>query len=144
MHGLTREQTLEFNRSVIEAFRANAGQMPEGHPLFGNPMLLLTVTGAKSKRRLTCPLSYASDGAAFLVMASAGGSPALPAWGHNLRADPEVMLEVGTETFAATAVETEGGERDRVFALMTTALPRFAAYQDSVERIIPVFRLERR
>ena len=144
MHGLTREQTLEFNQSVIDTFRANGGEMPEGHPMHGNPTLLMTMTGAKSGRRLTSPLTYTPDGDAFVVMASAGGSPTLPAWGHNLRANPEVTLEVGAETFEAVAVETEGDERDRVFGLMTTALPRFADYQASVERQIPLFRLVRR
>jgi len=144
MHGLTREQTLELNAGVIETFRANDGVMPEGHPMHGNPTLLVTMTGAKSGRSLTSPLTYTPDGDAFVVMASAGGSPTLPAWGHNLRANPEVTLEVGGETFPAFAVEAEGEERDRVFTLMTTALPRFADYQASVDRVIPLFRLERR
>ena len=144
MHGLTREQTLEFNASVIETFRANDGVMPEGHPMHGNPTLLVTMTGARSGRSLTSPLTYTPDGDAFIVMASAGGSPTLPAWGHNLRANPEIMLEVDGETFPARAVEAEGTERDRVFALMTTALWRFADYQASVDRVIPLFRLERR
>ncbi|MEM8707184.1 MAG: nitroreductase family deazaflavin-dependent oxidoreductase [Actinomycetota bacterium] len=144
MHGLTREQTLEFNAGVIEVFRANDGVMPEGHPMHGNPTLLVTMTGAKSGRTLTSPLTYTADGDAFVVMASAGGSPRLPAWGHNLRANPDVTLEVGSETFDAVAVETEGDERDRVFELMTAALPRFAEYQASVEREIPLFHLVRR
>ena len=144
MHGLTREQTLAFNESVIEVFRANDGVMPEGHPMHGNPTLLMTMTGARSGRSLTSPLTYTADGDAFIVMASAGGSPKLPAWGHNLRVNPEVTIEVGTETFAAVAVETEGAERDRAFELMTTTLPRFADYQASVERVIPLFLLVRR
>lgn len=143
MHGLTREQTLEFNERVIETFRANAGEMPEGHPMHGNPTLLMTMTGAKSGRRLTSPLTYTPDGDAFIVMASAGGSPTLPSWAHNLRANPDVTLEVGAETFDAVAVETNGDERARVFDVMTTALPRFAGYQASVEREIPLFRLVR-
>lgn len=144
MHGLTREQTLEFNTSVIEAFRANGGEMPEGHPMHGNPTLLLTMTGAKSGRALTSPLTYTADGEAWIVMASAGGSPKLPAWGHNLRAEPNVSIEVGTEVIDVRAVETEGAERDRVLELMTAALPRFGDYQASVDRLIPLFRLERR
>lgn len=144
MHGLTREQTLAFNASVIETFRANGGEMPDGHPMHGNPTLLLTMTGARSGRTLTSPLTYTADGDAYIVMASAGGSPTLPAWAHNLRANADVELEVGEERFAARAVETEGAARARAFELMTTALPRFAEYQASVEREIPLFRLERR
>lgn len=144
MHGLTREQTLAVNAGVIETFRANGGVMPEGHPMHGNPTLLLTMTGARSGRTLTSPLTYTPDGEAFIVMASAGGSPTLPAWGHNLRANPDVVLEVGTEAFSATAIETDGDERERAFGLMSDALPRFADYQASVERQIPLFRLVRR
>ena len=118
--------------------------MPEEHPLHGNPTLLVTMTGLKSGRTLTSPLSYTPDGDAFIVMASAGGSPTLPAWAHNLRAHPEITLEVGAETFPAHAVETVGPDRDRAFELMTSSLPRFADYQASVERLIPLFRLHRR
>ncbi len=144
MHGLTREQTLQINASVIRDFRANRGEMPEGHPMHGNPTLLLTMTGAKSGRTLTSPLTYTTDGDAFIVMASAGGSPTLPAWAHNLRTNPQVEVEVGATTFAAEAIETTGDERQRVYELMTTALPRFADYQASVDRTIPLFRLVRR
>ena len=56
-------------------------------------------------------------------MASAGGSPTLPAWAHNLRAHPEITLEVGAETFPAHAVETFGPDRDRAFELMTSSFP---------------------
>jgi len=144
VHGLTREQTLAINANVIETFRANGGEMPEGHPLHGNPTLLVTMTGARSGRTLTSPLSYTPDSDAFIVMASAGGSPTLPAWAHNLRAHPEITLEVGAETFPAHALEAVGSDRDRAFELMTSSLPRFADYQASVERLIPLFRLHRR
>lgn len=144
MHGLTREQTLDFNARVIETFRSNGGEMPEGHPLRGNPTLLATTTGAKSGRTLTSPLSYTPDGDSFIVMASAGGSPTLPAWAHNLRAHPEITLEVSAKTFPARAVETIGPDRDWAFELMTSSLPRFADYQASVERLIPLFRLHPR
>ena len=68
MHGLTREQTLAVNADVIETFRANGGEMPEGHPLHGNPTLLVTMTGARSGRTLTSPLSYTPDSDAFIVL----------------------------------------------------------------------------
>lgn len=139
--GMTNTQVLEFNRGVIETFRAHDGVMPEG-PFHGNPTLLLTMTGAKTGRRLTTPLTYATDDdGALIVMASAGGSPTLPAWGHNLRANPDVTLEVLGEIFPAVAVETEGAERARVLARMVETLPRFGEYQDAVERVIPLFRL---
>lgn len=143
MLGMTNEETLEFNRGIIEDFRANAGVMPEGSRFHGNPTLLLTMTGAKSGRTLTSPLTYTADGESFIVMASAAGSERAPAWAFNLRANPEVILEVLGERINVLATETEGAERDRVYNLMTENLPRFADYQANVERIIPLFRLDR-
>ena len=144
LFGMTHDEVIAFNDSVVADFRAHDGVMPEGSPFHGNPTLLMTMTGAKSGRTLTSPLTYTEDGDAFIVMASAGGSPTAPAWAFNLRANPDVELEVKGERFAARAVETEGAERTRVFELMVGNLPRFADYQDGVERTIPVFRLERR
>lgn len=144
MMGMTNEQVLEFNKGVIAEFREHGGVMPEGSPFHGNPTLLVTMTGAKSGRTLTSPLSYATDDdGSLIVMASAGGSPKLPAWGHNLRANPNVTIEVPGDSYEATAVEAEGEERDRVFARMVETLPRFGEYQDAVERVIPLFRLVR-
>ena len=143
MMGMTTEQVLEFNRSVIDDFRSHDGVMPEGSMFHGNPTLLLTMTGAKSGRQLTSPLSYATDGDGWIIMASAGGSEQTPAWAHNLRAHPQVMLEMPGESFAAMASEAVGPERDRVFSVMTSQLPRFADYQANVERVIPLFRLSR-
>lgn len=143
MMGMSTEQVLEFNRSVIADFRANDGVMPEGSVFHGNPTLLLTMLGAKSGRELTSPLSYASDGDDWIIMASAGGSEKTPAWAYNLRANPTVTVELLGESFTATATETAGAEHDRVFDVMTAQLPRFADYQEQVERKIPLFRLTR-
>ena len=142
--GMSNEQVLEFNRGVIETFRAHGGVMPEG-PFHGNPTLLMTMIGAKTGRTLTTPLTYATeDDGALIVMASAGGSPTLPAWGHNVRANPEVTVEVLGETYPATAIEVQGTDRDRALARMVETLPRFGEYQDAVDRVIPLFRLVRR
>lgn len=141
MMGMTNEQVLEFNSGVIEEFRANGG-ICGGH-FEGNPMLLLTMTGAKSGRQLISPLTYHAHGDDFIVMASAGGSPKHPAWYFNLVAQPEVTVEVGRERFAATATVTEGEERAQVLASMVEAMPRFGEYQDAVEREIPIFKLSR-
>ncbi len=142
MMGMTNEQVLEFNAGVVEQFRANAGELADG-PLAGNPTLLMTMTGARSGRQLTTPLTFFADGDDFIVMASAGGEPTHPAWYFNLVANPAVELEVGSERFGATAQVTEGEERARVFEAMVAAMPRFGDYQAGVEREIPIFRLRR-
>jgi len=143
MMGMTNEQVLDFNAQVIKDFRDNDGVMPEGSMFHGNPTLLITMTGAKSGRSLTSPLTYATDGDDWIIMASAGGDPKAPAWAFNLRANPGVTLEILGESFAATATETQGAEHDAAYATMTTEHPRFADYQAAVERQIPLFRLKR-
>ncbi len=132
----------DWNRQTIEAFRANGGKV--GGMWEGRPLLLLTTTGAKSGQRRTTPVMYLHDGDRLLVFASKGGAPANPAWYHNLLAHPEVTVEVGTETFEATATPLTGEERDRLYARQAELYPQFGQYQSRATRKIPVIALERR
>ncbi|MFD9243157.1 nitroreductase/quinone reductase family protein [Streptomyces sp. NPDC059556] len=136
----------DFNRQVIEEFRANGGRV--GGMFEGAALLLLTTTGARSGRAHTNPAVYVRDGARLLVFASNAGGPKHPAWFHNLSADPYVTVELGTpegtvERFGATAVVTEGEERDRLYAEQAERDPGFAAYQAATDRVIPVVALHR-
>jgi deazaflavin-dependent oxidoreductase (nitroreductase family) len=78
-----------------------------------------------------------------VVFASKGGAPTNPDWFYNLRANPEVTVEYGSERFSARAVITEGEERDRLFAEQVRRMPTFGDYQAKANRIIPVIALER-
>jgi deazaflavin-dependent oxidoreductase (nitroreductase family) len=131
----------DWNQAIIAEFRANGGKV--GGPFEGAPLLLLTTTGAKTGRRLTTPVLYNTDGQRLLIFASKGGAPTHPAWYHNLVANPRVTLEVGTETFEATATVLHGEERDRLFARHAAQYPGFAEYQAKTTRTIPVIALER-
>lgn len=135
------DDLLSFNERITAEFRANDGVC--GGPFEGNPMILVTMTGARSGRSLTTPLSYCVDGDDCLVMASAGGSPRHPQWYFNLMANPAITIERGTETYEAVAILTEDDERQAAYERMTAALPRFADYQAATTREIPVFRLTR-
>jgi deazaflavin-dependent oxidoreductase (nitroreductase family) len=132
---------LEFNRQVIDEFRANEGRV--GGPFEGAPMLLLTTTGAKSGRRLTTPLVYTKDGDDIVVIASKAGAPTNPNWYHNLKAHPEVGVEVGTDAFEARAEITEGDERNRLFDAQAELMPNFKEYAAATDRVIPVVRLRK-
>ena len=131
----------DFNRQLIDEFRANGGKV--GGMFAGAPMLLLTTTGAKTGQPRTSPLVYTPDGDRIVVIASKGGAPTNPDWYHNLRANPEVTLEVGTETFPARASVPEAEERQRLFDQMAAQMPGFAEYQRNTTRQIPVVLLER-
>ena len=92
------------------------------------------------------PLVHSNDGEDVIIIASKGGAPEHPNWYHNLVANPSVTVEVGTESWEATAVLTEGEERTRLFAAQAAMMDNFAEYEKTATaagRVIPVFRLVR-
>ena len=132
----------EFNEKIIEEFRANEGKV--GGPFAGAPLLLLTTTGAKSGQARVAPLAYLADGERVIVFGSKAGATTDPDWMRNLRVDPGVTVEVGTETYAATAVELAEPERSAIFSRQVAAMPGFAEYQEKAgDRVIPVVAIER-
>ncbi|MFG1709839.1 nitroreductase/quinone reductase family protein [Nonomuraea sp. M3C6] len=130
---------IDFNQQIIEEFRANRGQV--GGPFEGGRLLLLTTVGAKTGARRTTPLGYLPDGDRILIIASAGGAPAHPAWYHNLLANPQVTVEDGVFTFQAKAVVLEGEERERMFARAVEADPGWGDYEARSGRTLPVVAL---
>ena len=131
----------DFNKQIIEEFRANGG---ETSGVFkGRPLLLLTTTGAKSGESRTTPLVYTKDGDKVVVIASMGGAPKHPAWYLNLSANPGVTVELGTEKFEASASSAEGAERDRLYAKQAEMMPAFTEYEQKTTRRIPVVVLNR-
>src|ERR1700728_223702 len=132
----------DFNRGVIEEFRANHGKVGGGFD--GAPVVLLTTTGAKSGQKRVNPLVALLDGGKLYVVASKGGAPTSPDWYHNLVANPEVEVEYGDERFAATAVPiTSGPERDRLYAAQVAVQPGLADYEEATTRGIPLVELRR-
>ncbi len=132
-----------MNDKAIAEFRANEGRC--GPPFEDTPIVLVTMKGAKSGRELCSPLAYSTDGEDVIVIASMGGAPNNPNWYHNLVANPDVVLEVGTDRYDATAVLTEGEERERLYAAQAALLPIFNRYAEkAAPRVIPVFRFVRK
>ena len=136
---MSDQDRMTYNRRVVEEFRAHGGQVQGWAPL-----ILLTITGAKSGQTRVYPLMAVPDGDHYLAVASKGGAPHNPLWYHNLLAHPEVIVEVGNETFAATARLLTGDEREHAFAKAVSVFPPYGEYQQNTARQIPVFRLERR
>ncbi len=129
----------DFNRKVIEEFRANEGKV--GGPFEDAPVLLLTATGAKSGERRTTPVMYLPDGERMVIFASKGGAPSNPAWYHNLRANPTAKVEVGNDEVEVEATVTEGDEREQLFRRQAELYPQFADYEQKTTREIPVVAL---
>jgi deazaflavin-dependent oxidoreductase (nitroreductase family) len=131
----------DYNRRLIEEFRANDGRV--GGHWEGRDLLLLTTTGRKSGRLHTTPMVFTRDGDRLLVYASHGGAPSHPDWYFNLVAEPHVTVELGLERFPARAVPLEGEERDREFAAQAARNPAFGEYEGKSSRVIPVVALTR-
>jgi deazaflavin-dependent oxidoreductase (nitroreductase family) len=131
----------DWNQQIIAEFRANGGVV--GGPFEGAPMVLVTHRGARSGTERTTPLVYLADGDDVVIFASKAGAPTNPDWFHNLVANPDATIEVGTETLAVRARVAEGEERDQLFERQKAASPQFAEYEKATDRVIPVVVLER-
>jgi deazaflavin-dependent oxidoreductase (nitroreductase family) len=134
-----------FNQKTIDEFHAKRGR---GVGMWGDHVALLTAKGARSGEAITTPLVCGRDGDDYVIVASKGGAPTNPAWFGNLKANPEVEVEVasdeGTEKFTARArVVEDRAERDRLFKEMCKIWPSYADYEKRTERLIPVVVLER-
>ncbi|GAA2071459.1 nitroreductase/quinone reductase family protein [Microbacterium hatanonis] len=131
----------DFNTRIIEEFRANGGHVATAG--FGDRLVLLHTTGAKSGAPRISPLMGIPTDEGWLVAASKGGAPEEPAWAHNLRANPSIEVETGEGTVAAKAVELRGAERDAGWQRFLAASPGFADYEKRTDRLIAVFHLVR-
>jgi deazaflavin-dependent oxidoreductase (nitroreductase family) len=133
----------DFNRQIIDEFRANDGVV--GGMFEGMPMLILHTTGRKSGHERLSPLAYQEVDGGWAIFASKGGAPTHPDWYHNIVADPDVSIELGADTLDVRARVAEGDERERIWSTQKTNSPGFAEYEDKAEgREIPVIVLTKR
>jgi deazaflavin-dependent oxidoreductase (nitroreductase family) len=130
----------EFNEHNIDEFRRNGGKV--GGQFEGFPLLLLTSTGARSGARRVNPVAYFDVDGKIYVVGSAAGRENNPAWVHNIRANPSVTVEIGSEgPKAATVRELPRDERDSIYRIVVERAPGFGEYQERTDRVIPVFEL---
>ena len=114
----------DWNATIIKEFRANEGRV--GGQFEGAPLLLLHSTGARSGMERVNPMMYQAVGDAYAVFASKGGAPSNPDWYHNLIANPDATIEVGTHTVPVRARIANDVERDTI-----SGRRRSSATQDS-------------
>jgi deazaflavin-dependent oxidoreductase (nitroreductase family) len=150
----------DWNSRVIAEFRANAGfvrwstrqDLARGRPVppllpgfdrdRGVPITLVSHTGARTGRVRTNPLMYQPVGDAFAVFATYGGSPRPPDWYRNIRKNPHVTIEVGSEVTPAIARIAHGPERERIWGEQVRLVPVFAEFEAAAGRQIPVVVLD--
>jgi F420H(2)-dependent quinone reductase len=123
-------------------YRGSGGKL--GKTFFGSPILLLTTTGRRTGQPRTWPLTYLPEGNRLIVIASNGGQPNHPAWYLNLRANPQVSVQLGDRVRTMIAQTTEEDERARLWSHVVEEYPAYAEYQRKTDRQIPVVVLRQR
>jgi F420H(2)-dependent quinone reductase len=121
---------------IYKSTHGRVGHQVPGIP----PSLLLHTVGAKTGAARSNTLTYARDRDDYLIVASWGGSPKAPAWYHNLKATPEVEINVGAERFAVHARAVTPGDPDyaRLWRIVNEANGNYDTYQSRTSRPIPV------
>ena len=127
-----------FNNQMVKRFQRSGGGKA-----MGVECLVLTTVGAKTGQKRQTLLGWVPDGDnAWLIVASAAGAAAHPAWYHNLAAHPDqAQIEIGGKTVDVRATQLAGPERDAAWQRIITAVPRFAGYEKKTDRLLPVIRL---
>src|SRR5579864_9248444 len=117
----------DYNAQTIAEFRKNRGKV--GGYFEGAPLLLLHTVGKRSGKSRVNPMMFLKDGERYLVFASNGGADTHPDWFINLKAHPDVQVEVGGDTIDIHAEEIKGAEHDTLYARQAKLYPGFAEYQ---------------
>jgi deazaflavin-dependent oxidoreductase (nitroreductase family) len=139
----------DYNTEIIKEFRANGGRV--GGMWTDTTLILIHHIGAKSGIERVTPVACSPQGGGrFAIWAANGGSPAHPNWYRNLRAHPEITVEVGTQTFTVLAQELGGTARAELWPKPVAEWPKpvagspdLGAAQARTTRQFPVFVLTR-
>ncbi|MDX8031819.1 nitroreductase family deazaflavin-dependent oxidoreductase [Lentzea sp. BCCO 10_0856] len=126
-----------ISRVNVAVYRLTGGRVMG--TLNGCPICLVTMTGARSGKRITLPLMCTQDGDDVILVASMGGAPKNPPWYYNLKAHPEIEIQLGSHRRAMRAAEADDEQRERLWPVAVRAYPPFAEYQERTTRRIPIF-----
>jgi deazaflavin-dependent oxidoreductase (nitroreductase family) len=131
-----------FGQEHVDRYVATDGQ--EGHDWQGTQTLILTTVGSKSGQERVAPLIYGEHGDDYVIVASKGGAPDHPGWYKNLKADPDVTVQVWGDRFEAVARDADAEERAELWPIMVKEWPAYDEYQQKTDREIPVVVLSRK
>ncbi len=131
----------KLNPGVIAEFRANGGKVAQ----FGDlPVVILHTIGARSGALREVPLIVVPDGDETLIFGTNAGASTQPVWYFNLKANPRITVERGTEKFLANVLELGEADAGRKIREQAETVPQFAQYVASAApRVIPVFSIAR-
>lgn len=130
----------------VALYRRSGGRLGRKVPGFpGAEIALVDHRGAKTGTPRTSPLMYFRDGDAVAVVASKAGQPTNPAWFHNLMANPEATVQIGTEVLPVRARLADEEERESLWAAFVALYPAYESYRERAHpRVIPIVMLDPR
>ena len=129
-----------FTRVNVFVYKLSGGRLM--NTLSGMPIVLVTMTGAKSERTITIPLMYVPHDKGFILVASQGGAPKHPAWYYNLVKHPSIEIAHEGVTRELTARRVAEDEKATLWPTCVEYYPPYEQYQRRTERLIPVFLCE--
>ena len=131
-----------FSRLNVLVYKLTSGRLMGKFQ--GRPVVLITMTGAKSGEKRTVPLMYVPYGEGLIIVASQGGAPKSPVWHKNLVAHPDIEAQYLGRKMKLRARQADDAEKAKVWPICVEHYPPFADYQARTERNIPVFVCEPR
>ncbi len=121
--------------------RLSKGRTTAGRSLGGLPVVMLTTIGARTGQKRTTPINVIPHGEDLALVASNYGRGTVPAWAHNLRANPAASLTFGGRDYRVVAREVGGSHYEQAFAAAITVYPGYARYRRKASNFIPIFVL---
>jgi deazaflavin-dependent oxidoreductase (nitroreductase family) len=145
LHGEYEPSKADWARELVELYERTGGREGNVEPTTGLPVIIVTTRGHRSGKLRKTPLMRVEHGGRYALIGSYTGAPHHPGWYHNLKADPTALtVQDGPQPFDAVAREVTGEERRIWWERALVAFPRYADYQQGLDRQIPVFVVERR
>ncbi|TMA72180.1 MAG: nitroreductase family deazaflavin-dependent oxidoreductase [Deltaproteobacteria bacterium] len=127
----------------VWAYRLTGGRMG-GTFLQGAPVCLVTVKGKRSGTLRTVALLYLAAGDDVVLVASKGGMSHHPAWYHNMIANPDVEVQIGSTTRRMRARRASSAEKAALWPRLIAMYRDYDDYQARTTREIPVMILSPR
>ena len=136
-------RSTKLHVALYRLTRGRLGAHVPGWP--GARIALLDHTGARTGKARTTPVIYVADGATIAIAAAKAGQPTHPAWFHNLLANPETTIQVGSKRWPVRARLAEPDEQTRLWPRFDAVFPTYEYYRrQAAPREIPLVLLEPR
>lgn len=132
----------DWVRNQVDEYERSGGTSGTTLLDTGMPVVIVTNKGAKTGAVRKTPLMRVEHEGKYAAVGSKGGAPENPVWVYNLRANPDVVVQDGAQTWPMTAREISGEEREIWWERAVAAYPSYADYQKNTDRLIPLFILE--